>query len=440
MNLKLKTILLSLLILLLLVMACGCSSEASPYDRSDAEGYRISVRYDANGGFFTTNTYTIVDAYDLSAVPVKDGKTDIALLRPDDAARGNDAFTAVKSGHFLAGWYAERTEIQDAQGNITYTYGKKWDFEKDRLTLDANGSYSSAEPELTLYAAWVPLFSVEFYDLESGQLLNTYTFDPTTSAALQVPNWNQQTGTMDMFKFPQRPGYTFQEAYYDAAGTQKVTGTELAHTGAVDSATGTAKDPSMKLYIKWTEGEWYHIYNVDQFLDNASVNGSYVLHADLDFTGKIWPTALMYGNYSGIIQGNGHTISNVQAQQTNNSKVNAGLFGALADTAQIFDLKFSNITFTIKAGTRVTGASYGLLAGAVSSNATLSGVSITASTLQIDSGCYFSTDDYVIGLICGTGKTDIDPSGITTAAVGSNPETVKISVEGQTVNVEFVTP
>ena len=48
------------------------------------------------------------------------------------------------------------------------------------------------------------------------------------------------------------------------------------------------------------------VYNVEQFLENASVNGNYEIHADLDFAGETWPSSLTYGNFTGSIKGNGH--------------------------------------------------------------------------------------------------------------------------------------
>ena len=434
MNRKLKMLLLALLTLTAIPFLTGCAQEEDPYVKNDAEGYSVSVKFDANGGFFTTNTSVIVDAYNLSEMPSENGKVQIPLLSPDNQLRGNDAFTAINNGHFLTGWYTERKETADG-----YVYSGKWDFATDRLSVDAAGSYSASEPVLTLYAAWAPLFEIEFYDLASGEYLESFTFNPQEVSEIQVPRWDEETGAVEMYKFPQRKDYTFNGAYYDAAGTQAVDTEVLTHSGTVDASTGVAENNVMQLYVDWMEGEWYHIYNVEQFLDNASVSGNYIIHADLDFEGEIWPSSLMHGNFSGTIQGNGHTFSNISIEQTNNSKVNAGLFGYLSETANISNLKLDNVTFTIKAGTRVVGTCYGLFAGNISSEAVVSGVTIANSTLQVDSGCYFGADDYSIGLVCGMGSAEVDASGISTAAVGDAPETVVITVNGETVTVEFVT-
>ena len=429
MNLKNKAI-LSALLALILTFATGCSQEPTPYEVNDAENFTVSVKFDANGGTFTTNTSVIVDFYD----PTQAAGGQIPLLPPDSSWRGNDAFTAVNNGYFLAGWYQERTEQADG----TYIYSGKWDFENDRLEVDPAGTYTSAEPVLTLYAAWVPMFRINFRDLQSGEILDTYTFDPTAGASLTVPALNEETGAVEMYKFPKRSGYTFESVYYDAEGTQMVDTPEVVHTGTVNYENGTAENGTMDLYIDWTEGEWYHIYNVEQFLDNASVTGNYVLHADLDFTGKIWPTSLMYGNFSGSIQGNGHTISNVELTQTNNSKVNAGLFGHLTETASLTDLTFENVTFTIKAGTRVVGTNFGLLAGTMASDAVLEHVSIAGSCLQIDSSCYFGVDEYAIGLVCGMGDATRVDAEISCQVTGDTPERIIATVEGNEVTLEFV--
>ncbi len=436
MKLKWKLILLSLMLLATAAFFGGCASEGSPYEQNDAEGKTLSVCFDANGGYFTTNTSVIVDAYDPSTLPIQQGKATVALLSPDDKARGNDAFAPVNNGYFLAGWYAERTETADEAGNVSYVYGKKWDFATDRLEVDANGTYSSAKPVLTLYAAWVPLFTVEFYDKDSDELLTTLSFDPTHGATFQIPEWDEETGAIEMYRFPKKNGFTYLEAYYDQSD-EPISDAEITHPGQVDTVNGTAKNSVLKLQVAYREGEWSRIYNVDQFIKNASVTGSYEIYADLDFSNAIWPTALMYGNYGGTILGNGHSFSNIELKQTNNSKVNAGLFGMLTDTAGISDLTLENVTFTVQAGTRVAGTSYGLLAGTVSEGARLQGLSVKNGVLQIDSDCYFGTDEYTIGLLCGSGKADVVSSDITVEAVGNSPENVKITVDDQTVIVEI---
>ena len=439
MKLRIKTLFLTLVTLGTMCLFTACGTEQTPYEVNDSENYTVSVKFDANGGIFTTNTSVIVDSYNVADMKANsDGNVEIPLLTPDDKQRGNDAFTATKSGYFLAGWYAERTEAgKDEEGNTLYTYGDKWDFEGDLLEVAVDKTYSSQEPVVTLYAAWVPLFEIQFYSLDSGEYMNSFVYNPITTGEIKVPAWDEETGAVEMFNFPENDGYTFNGAYLDEAGTQQVVSV-LEHPGKVEEETGTAKDPVMKVYVDWVEGEWYHIYTVEQFLDNASIKGNYEIHADLDFVGENWPSSLMYGNFSGSIKGNGHTFKNIEFAQTNNSKVNAGLFGNFTDKASITDLTFENVVFTIQKGTRVAGTSYGLFAGTISEGAVLTNVNIVNSKLQIDSGCYFGVNDYSIGLLCGSGNAALIPNAqITCVPSGDNPENVAITVEGNNVTVEI---
>ncbi len=427
-NFKLKLLVLCLLAAMII---SGCAAEVTPYETNNADNYTVSVRYDANGGIFTTNTYSIVDSYNMA-----ESGTEIALLSPDNSARGNDAFTAINNGYFLAGWYKTRNEAVDASGNKTITYSDKWDFDSDLLKLDENKTYSSENPVMTLYAAWVPLFKVEFYSLSDGGLISEFLFDPNEIKEIPVPQWSEETGMLEMHNFPEKSGYTFDKVFYDREGSVPVETEFLEHKGTVDYETGTAENSVLKLYVDWKEGEWYRIYNAEQLSDNANLNGNYEILADLDFADEIWPTLFMYGNFGGKIIGNGHTIKNVSAVQTNNSKVNAGMFGYLAENAEISDLTFENASFTIQSGTRVTGTNYGLFAGSISKDALVEKVGIKNSKLLIDSKCYFGADDYTIGLVCGMGNSDgVDPAEIQCSATGENPERLNITIDGNEVTV-----
>lgn len=436
---KRKALLAVSLLLVTMLFLNGCAPKTTPYELNDQDNYRVSVKYDANGGLFTDNTTVIMDSYNISEMATNSqGQVEIALLPPDDSGRGTDAFSPRNNGYFLAGWYTQRIETTDDAGNVTYTYDGKWDFEQDVLALSPDGEYTAAEPQLTLYAAWIPLFEIDLYALDTGEKIDTMTFDPTLTNEVMVPVWDETTGTVKMNGFPERDGYTFNGAFYDEQGSQAVSTAAVEHPGVIHDETGTGSNISMKLYVDYMEGEWYHIYNAEQFADNASLKGNYILHADLDFADEIWPTSLMYGNFTGSIQGNGYTIKNIDLRQTNNSKVNAGLFGNLTADASVNNVTFDNVSFTIEAGTRVKGASFGLFAGTISEGAVLESISITNSTLGIDSGCYFGVDDYSIGLVCGMGNdTNIDSAGITCVADGDAPETVNITVNGNTVTVEI---
>lgn len=451
---KLKPILCLGIILLSILTVTACSGEKTPYDEYNKEGYNVSVKYDANGGFFTTNTEVIVDSYKFSDLKTgANGTKEIALISPDDAVRGStNAFSVSRSGYFLAGWYQKREPLRDAQGNLldadgnlasesgkdpAYTYSGRWDFVKDRLGLDANGTYTAENPVLTLYAAWVPEFSFDFYSKKTGEKIGSYIINPLYETELNVPRWNEETGKLDMYHFPKVTEKTFSGVYLSRESDQPITDAVISHPGIFDRETATARDTVMNLYVDLMDGDWYHIYSAGQFVKNASVSGNYILFEDLDFSDAVWPTVLMYGNFTGTIQGNGHTIRNAAVTQDNSSRVYAGLFGQIGENACIENVTFENVTVTLERGTLKPGARFGLLAGTLASSKNLKDVRILNSTLYISSDFTFSSD-YEIGLLCGLGPVEnVDLSGISCEPINREDSIfrLRVEVDGNAVSV-----
>lgn len=440
---RIKSILIPFMLLATLFFVAGCSGDPTTYDLNDASGHTVSIKYDANGGVFTGTSSIMVDSFNITDME-KDGSgmVNLRLLDPVHSSRGD---VKPSNGNLvLAGWYKERTESTDSEGKKVYTYSGKFDFATDVVTVDPSKTYSSKEPVLTLYAVWIPQFEINFISLEDGEtVLGTYRYNPYTVKEIQAPAWNADTGAMDMFKFPKINGKTFEAAYYDAAGTQPV-GELVEHTGVIDQSTGTGKDTVMNLYVKYTEGEWFHIYNAKQFVDNASSSGNYILHADLDFSDTYWPSSFANGKFTGSIQsaeGENYVIRNVSVEQTNIGKKETGLFGTLAEGSKISNVTFENVTLTISAGTRTPGAAFGLLAGIVNPGVELENVQIRNSKVLISDSCFWGTEDFAIGLLCGVGDfaegsdlAAMDYSGITCEVVGDS-KPVSVTVEGNTVTL-----
>ncbi len=441
-------LLVAALVLGILAIVGGMSLWDTPYTGMDEEGYTVSVRFDANGGSFagSPNEVYIVDVFNPADYKTgADGKAQIALIAPDDPIRKDSAFPVSNTGHFLAGWYTERTLRVDESGQPLdeygqptaktgrpqgYTYSGKWDFKTDRLSVDPNGTKDSSENEVTLYAAWVPYFNFEFYAAEADGSFSL--METKQLITISLPEWNTRTGKLDMKDFPAPEGMTFEAAFLDEAMTVPAEGQV---SGAVDYTTGTVEsDGTIRLYTTWMEGTWFRISTPKQLYDNARLGGSYIIEADLDFTGMLWPTVFSTGDYTGTIVGNGHTISNVTVLQGDNSKINGGLFGVLTSTASITDLKLENITYRMVAGSRMQGPNYGLLAGTVQEGATLTGVTLTG-TIEIGKDCY-RPNDYNVGLVCGAGQVEgIDVSGITVTVEDPDNNTARVEVDPVTGEV-----
>ncbi len=436
-------------LLLAAVMATGCSQWDAPYKNLDKKGYTVSVRYDVNGGVFAgTKDVYVVDVFDPSVYGKNgEGKTEIPLLAPDDPIRKENAFSASNTGHFLAGWYTERTlrtdesgAPLDAYGELCsqsgrpqgYVYGGKWDFATDRLTVDPAEAPTSYDNTLTLYAAWVPYFNFEFYAVGDDGAVSL--IEQKQLIEIDLPAWNEATGKLDMQDCPAVDGKTFEAAFLDAAMT---TAADKTVGGAVDYEHGIISgDATVRLYTTWREGTWFRIYNEKQFYDNSRPGASYTLYADLDFEGKLWATVLSTGDYAGTIEGNGHTIRNVTVIQGDNSKINGGLFGQLTSTARISDVHFENVTFCMVAGARLQGPNYGLLAGTVQSGAVLENVTING-TIEIGKSC-FRPQTYNIGLVAGAGTVEgIDHSGITVTIEDPANNSARVEVDETTGRVSL---
>ena len=403
-----------------------------PYKEYDAKGYTVAIKFDANGGQFgdNVNTTSVVDTFNPTELAAGSDVAQIALLDPSDSRRGaNNSFAVKRAKYVLAGWYA-----MDDQGNPY----KQWNFDSDRVPVPVNGNYTSADPVLTLYAVWVPLFEVEFYDIKNpSEPLKVKEFNPNDGIDLTIPTWDESTGKMNMHQFPSVSGKTFNKVYYDAAGQQPVEGDKAVHSGKVNAATGTAENAVLKLYVDYTEGDWYHIYSAEQLAKNINLNGHYVLYADLDFSKVSWPAAFTTGNFNGSIEGNGHTIKNVTILQKNFQKPSCGLFGAVTSSASMSDVTFENITFTLQSGTRVTDAAFGLFAGNLAKDATLTNVTVKG-TLQIDSAAKTTLKaDCPVGLLCGVGKHSGVTYDIECEAVGDAADSVKITEKDGQITVEF---
>ena len=260
MNKRLKVALLLALALISVFIITSCGEEP-PFEEYDENGYNVTVKYDANGGLLTDGVSVITDTYSVDSLPTKNGMKVAQLIAPENVAVRGDAnkFVPTKNGYTCVGWYAVRTEVEDADGNKTYEYSKRWDFKNDRLEIDPKEDYSSSEPVLTLYAAWVPDVSVEFYSLSNPDTLIGKLDNVKAGGEINVPSWNAGLGAMYMGNFPTIEGKTYIAAYLDAEGNNRITGTTVAHTGVINYETAVVENPVMKIYIDAWDGVWKYV-------------------------------------------------------------------------------------------------------------------------------------------------------------------------------------
>ena len=424
----------------------ACKARNNPYTNNEKEGYTVNVRYDANGGSFATNTSVIVDSYNPDDFP--SGR--ITLFAPDNAQRKNP-YKAQNTGFILAGWYTDRTPITDENGNHldyngniaaetgltpAYTFSGHWDFASDKLdlsTLEGDG--------ITLYAAWVPEFAFEFYCKDdSGEFVLMSSMIATPGKELALPALDTKSGRVNANDFPSLVGKTYNVSgiYLDSELTQPVTGEKLTHGGTINYATAEAENSVMKVYLDLLVGDWYWITSAEQLISNANPSGHYVIEADLDFDGKKWPLS---SNFSGSIDGNGHTISNIAITQSGNeSKSIHGIFKTVKAGAVIEDVTFANARLTITTGCAKPEINYGLFAGKIEEGATITNVALSGE-IVISANAYNGVANgngsvYSVGLVAGVGYDhySIDYSNIVlTALDDSDTVALELTTNGNTV-------
>lgn len=449
MKLTIRSLLVLILALSAAVLLTACGGNwGTPYPSLDEEGFTVSVRYDANGGVFAgTNNVTVVDVFSPAGMtPNANGEFEFPLLTPDDPLRKEGAFSISRTSYFLAGWYAERTPRVNAEGTPLdefgvptavsgrpqgYTYADRWDFENDTLKISAEREGSSETPVLTLYAAWIPYFEYEFLT-DAGERIGS-----VSGIDLEAPAWSESTGKLDLKRFPDRDGMTLDAVYLDESGTVPMT-EAIRGESFVDYETGTTSTESVKVYTRWIDGEWFKIHTAKQLFQNSRLGGNYILCADLDFSDTVWAPVFTTGRFTGTIVGNGHTIRNVTVVQGDASKTTGGLFGTIDASARISDVNFENVSYTVGAGSRMQGATFGLLAGTLSDGATLENVTVSGALL-ISEECYPSSD-YRIGLLFGSGAVPaVSQENVTCRVAEEGSEKIAVAVaEDGTVTVTFV--
>ena len=262
-----KRIFSALFAIILIASAMGMTACAGTvYDELAKDGYTVKVTYNANGGAINeTQDVTIVEVYNANDVVTRGGKTGIALLAPEDARREDGVFKLTKSDettlYYQVGWYTARELRFDENGQALdcfgvpvsesgreqgYVYSGKWDFNKDLVDPEAleNG-------ELTLYAAWIPTFTYEFYsENESGEFEKIGATDKFT---LNYPKWNDRKGEFDMKDFPKVEEKVFAGAYLDEAMTRPIEGNFDGREVFIDFENGIVESSTIKIFIKWAE-------------------------------------------------------------------------------------------------------------------------------------------------------------------------------------------
>lgn len=200
--------------------------------------------------------------------------TDMLIMDPN-VLETNPNDMILKNGYHIEGWYKTKTTNPDG----TISYSDKWDFSKDRMTLDG----------VTLYAKWEENRTYKYEVYYKDKDGNDCYLD-----GYECKEGAKFSDTLVKHKTVE--GYTTL-GYLDELGN--AWDSNFKHPG------GDA-DLTIKVYLDLIEGEYTVVKTARQFKNAISRGQNIYLYNDIDFD----EDEINFNSYSGTILGNGYTISN----------------------------------------------------------------------------------------------------------------------------------
>ncbi|MCM1194555.1 MAG: hypothetical protein NC332_01330, partial [Firmicutes bacterium] len=300
---KRKLLLIALLCVCLaaIVALCACQDGSDPEEYVNGQGNDVRVLLDS----------------------LKDGVRDFRLKSgspmPEPGATGSGVSAPVASGFIFRGYY-EGVKNDDG----TVTYGDKWDFSR------------KVTSSMTLYAKWDIKYKIRINYVTNGVVGDLYSdmeIDDNADrvSTIKEPTWNN---------------YTFLNLYSDVEckNVLKPSVSDPYFHGC------TQENPVANVYATFIEGTWSLVYGASD-MRTINAGSRFYLMNDIDFselndseTG-LTEITIKRGTFTGAIEGNGHTISNLhyyingEMSSSSPGATNFGLF------SRISNVSVTNVTF-----------------------------------------------------------------------------------------------
>lgn len=318
-------ILLALTIAVLLLTAVGCRN-----NESDLEGKYIAT-FELNGGTLEYKTSSSNTRVNFAYYP------NTYILDPAEIP----GYKLYRTDYDFTGWYTSENCLPE----------EKWDFKNTPFTKET----------LTLYAGWEKSIHHSFtlyYTDENDELitLNSYRVD----AGEKFSDWRGYAKT--------RTGYTSIGFFTDKELTTPWD-SNYAHPGG-------DVDTDIPVYVSYIVGDWQLVSNYAQFTSALDSNKNIYLTDNIDGAGAKFANK----NYTGHLEGNGYTISNLSVPKSGTLIISCTMFNTLGEGAKITNVNFADVKFTltsVNAAAAESGVRLAAIAksanGATIQNVTVSG-------------------------------------------------------------------
>ena len=430
MKAKIKTLIILIAICAVSLVSgicAGCIGEDDAKDRADKLGMTACVTYYANGGTF----------YEGNTPDKKVYRTD--YYRPEtpifnigvDENKGQKIDIS-RTGYVFAGWeYAVLDDnglpllyeldangvrtgkqlavlengtasiIGSGTGKEILEAEKRFEAVPDGTKVFANGHPKVKDREHKyLVATWTEDITLEYrlitdapivdgdVTYNNGDVIYTRAFENSDTITL-YPDTTPTT----------LAGASYIHLYWDAEGENAVkAGQQISRK----------EDENSVIYAKYLSGTWTAVKTANQAANmlRATGNSNYFVVNDIDCTGASFSYTTS-GNFGGIIDGNGKTLSNINISSTIRTAPDKGsILANLTATAKVKNLTIENVTISLNVG--INMEAYVLVSsvadGAVIENVEVNGVtfkitksdSITIFNIQLVAGEY-QKDNWLYG-------------------------------------------
>ena len=349
---------LSLIIAASAMLLVACNNEEDPNEFVNGQGNTVRVILDS------LSDPLIKDSVD----KITNGYLDYRL-KPNtpvpEPGKTKDTKAPMVEGYLFVGYYEGTVDE-----NGVLTFGNKWNFA------------TKVSSDMTLYGKWVVQYKIRINFVLNGQVVED---------KFEEINVADNAATVNAIKEPSWTGNTYIQMYTTAACAE---GDELVVSSTQPFAHGCDDDhPTRDVYAKFIEGRWTLVHNVND-IRSISAGASLYLLADLDMS-ELGTDADGYTKWSvpvdftGKIDGNGHTISNFNFKRigTNSAKNPAtnnylGLFSRL-NNATICNVTFKDCTVTGVVQYQQTSDDYyyGFIAGQAMGDCTFDNITFDNCTL-----------------------------------------------------------